>query len=316
MTHVVVVVPARDEQDAVVGTLRSVYGSLAAAHRDGLVTSSTLEVTAHRCRDATEERARALLRDRPGAHVTRDEESVTIGQVRDRTVRRGLARLGQPPGETWVLSTDADTTVERTWVGDVLRAAAATRVAGVVGLTRLDAWHGSPQAAVAYDRVLAAKMCAVPVDPLHQHDHVYAANLAVRADAYLAVGGFSHLTHGEDQALVDVLADRDYPLLRTRAVVVTTSGRLRGRAAGGLADHLARLEAVTTVLPSGAVGGAVGGASAGSRSPHGSHDQQPAPEQQAAQRSEQEHPDPEQSGQPGEPGQHVGVRRWRPAAAS
>ena len=82
-------------------------------------------------------------------------------------------------------------------------------------------------------------------DALHQHDHVYGANLAVRADAYLDVGGFPHAVHGEDRALLDALVAAGHPVLRTRSIAVTTSGRLRGRAAGGLAEHLAVLDAVS-----------------------------------------------------------------------
>jgi hypothetical protein len=80
---------------------------------------------------------------------------------------------------------------------------------------------------------------------LHRHDHVYGANLAVRADAYLDVGGFPQAVHGEDQALVDALAARGHRLLRTRDISVVTSGRLHGRARDGLAAHLLRLEEQT-----------------------------------------------------------------------
>ncbi|MGN6129846.1 MAG: hypothetical protein ACTHOK_05840, partial [Nocardioidaceae bacterium] len=82
---------------------------------------------------------------------------------------------------------------------------------------------------------------------LHQHAHVSGATLAVRADAYLAVGGFPHVAHGEDQRLVDTLAARDLPVLRTRTVTVITSGRLEGRADHGLAALLRALEARTAV---------------------------------------------------------------------
>ena len=254
MTQVVVVVPARDEQEAIGDTLRGVCDSLDRARRSGLVEASAVEVVAHRCTDATEARARAVLRGHAapfGTHVVADEDSVSVGQVRDRAVRRGLGRLEHRPRDTWVLSTDADTRVGPGWVTDILTAAASTGVVGVVGLARLDGWYGGPAGAAAYEAVIAAKMRSSPADPLHQHDHVYAANLAVRADAYLDVGGFSHLAHGEDQALVDALAARGRPLLRTRTVVVTTSGRLVGRAGGGLAEHLARLDAVSPAAADG-----------------------------------------------------------------
>jgi hypothetical protein len=233
---VVVVVPARDEQDGIARTLRGVCASLDLAREQGLVGRCALEVVAHRCADLTAVRAGGVLGQRRDARVTRDESSVTVGQVRDSGVRRGLARLDGDPGRTWVLSTDADTDVGAGWVGRILRAARTVDAAAVVGVTTLDRWLGSAEASAAYDRLLREKNHGAT------HQHVYGANLAVRADAYLDVGGFPHAVHGEDQALVDALEARGHRLLRTTAVTVLTSGRLVGRAAGGLADRLAGLE--------------------------------------------------------------------------
>jgi hypothetical protein len=251
MTQVVVVLPARNEASSIGGSLRGVCASLDEARRRGLVGACAVEVVAHRCTDATESRARAVLRGRPGGRVVRDEESSSVGQVRDRAARRGLARLAHRPAATWVLSTDADTQVGAGWVSEILSEAARTAVVGVVGLAPLDLWHGGPQGEAAYDRLIESKMRA---DALHQHDHVYGANLAVRADAYLDVGGFSHVVHGEDQALVDALAGRGHRLLRTNGIRVTTSGRMLGRAEGGLAEHLSRLDAGPVVSPADADG--------------------------------------------------------------
>lgn len=246
MTRVVVVVPARDEEATIGGTLRSICASLDEARRRGLVEACAIEVVAHRCVDGTESRARAALRGRPGGRVTRDEESRSVGEVRDQAARRGLDLLAASPAQTWVLSTDADSQVSTGWVGDILTEAARTGVVGVVGLAPLDAWQGGRLGAAAYDRLIASKMRD---DAIHQHDHVYGANLAVRADAYLDVGGFSHVAHGEDQSLVDSLAEHGHPLLRTRSIEVTTSGRMAGRAVGGLAEHLASLDAETLRRP-------------------------------------------------------------------
>jgi hypothetical protein len=52
--------------------------------------------------------------------------------------------------------------------------------------------------------------------------------------------------HGEDQQLVDALDAAGYPIARTCRTTVTTSGRTHGRAAGGLADLLRRLESGRT----------------------------------------------------------------------
>jgi hypothetical protein len=67
---------------------------------------------------------------------------------------------------------------------------------------------------------------------------VYGANLGVRADAYLAVGGFPPVGAGEDAALWRALAAAGLPTASPTSVRVRTSGRLHGRARGGLADLL------------------------------------------------------------------------------
>lgn len=253
-SDVVVVVPAQDEERLVGPTLRDVCDSLDLARRRGLVNACTVEVVAHRCTDATAVRARAALLGRHRGQVTRDDRSGTVGEVRDSGARRGLDRLAAHPARTWVLSTDADTLVGAEWVSRILTASAEASAVGVVGLAALDRWRGTAQAEAAYGRLLRSKTYDGNRGLLHQHDHVYGANLAVRADAYLDVGGFPHVPHGEDQALVDALAARGHRLLRTRSVTVVTSGRLRGRATHGLAHHLARLDAEPHMAADGDLG--------------------------------------------------------------
>ena len=236
---VAVVIPAQNEEDHVATTVRSVRASLEDACSQGLVTAWDVEVVAHRCTDRTAARAVQALDGR--GTVTRDETSATVGEVRDAGVRRALARLATPRSSTWVASTDADTTVGPGWLASIIRAAAVHGVVGVVGVTALDRWRGTARGAAAYHELLLSKHHGRD-GGLHRHDHVYGANLAVRADAYLDVGGFPRTGHGEDQALVDALAARGHRLLRTRDISVVTSGRLLGRAEGGLATCLSRLD--------------------------------------------------------------------------
>jgi hypothetical protein len=244
-TAVVVVVPAHDEEQTIAGTLRTVTDSLEHARHHRLVDRASIQVVAHRCQDRTAATARAAVGDLHHAQVTSDESSRTVGQVRDKAARRGLATLRSRADATWVLSTDADTHVGTTWVADILTTARRDRTVGVVGLADLDHWAGNADGHTDYQLLLASKMRP---GTLHAHDHVYGANLGVRADAYLDVGGFPDVRVGEDQALVDALTARGHRLSRTTEVRVVTSGRLRGRAPGGLADHLARLAAPAPAL--------------------------------------------------------------------
>lgn len=230
---VVVVVPARDEDRRIGACLRAVRTSLAVAARSGAIVRSHVVVVAHRCSDRTGALARAALAGTPH-QVAEDGASVTVGEVRRLGVELALAAIG-PAGHTWVLSTDADSVVPPSWVSDVL-AHAVHGSAAVVGMTTLRRGWGSPTARAAYRQIIASGLRD------RGHDHVYGANLAVRADAYAAVGGFRAVRVGEDRALVDALVRYGVPVTRPRDLVVATSARRTGRATGGLADLLADLD--------------------------------------------------------------------------
>jgi hypothetical protein len=240
---VVISVPARNEASTITACLAGLDATVDNARRAGLVDRAVVVIAAHRCGDTTGAVAAGWLRhaDLPG-HVVVDDESLTVGMVRDRAARYGLALLGGElaAGDSWVLSTDADTVVGDDWIASILDVAHSRGAACVVGLAALDEWRGSAESLAAYNNLLLAKYRDTAVGP--EHDHVYGANLAVRVDAYLAVGGFPHTPHGEDQQLVDALVSAGYPIARTRAVSVTTSGRTVGRADDGLADLLWRLD--------------------------------------------------------------------------
>jgi len=159
-----------------------------------------------------------------------------VGAVRDLGVRHALARLAaHPPAATWVLNTDADTTVAPDWALAPLKLAGVV-ACGVAGLAELaDAAAPSPDARRRYR--------AAVVDGLDgdRHRHVYGANLGVRADGA-----------GEDHGLWHRLRSGGYPLVQPTAVPVRTSARTCGRAAGGLADPLLALHSASATDPASA----------------------------------------------------------------
>lgn len=237
---VVVVVPARDEADRIAACLHSVRASLEQAADLGAVRRVAVAVVGHRCADDTLGQADHILAVLP--HVLLDDEaSTTVGDARAVGVRAALDLL-PTPREVWILNTDADSVVPASWVTDVLAHAGRNQQA-VVGMTELSRaglgaveQPGSPAAAAAYRRIIRAGVHG------QTHDHVYGANLAVRADAYAAVGEFPSVRVGEDAALVQALVDDGRPIARPRGVVVSTSARRHGRAVGGLAMLLDSLD--------------------------------------------------------------------------
>ena len=236
---VLVAVPARDEEDAIETCLASVVAALEAALVSGRTARVRVAVAAHRCRDATAERARRLLRASGLDHlVVADERSTTVGEVRTALVRAALATA--PPlrsDRTWLLSTDADTVVGTDWVTGLLDAAERTGADLVAGFVALDGWRPDPSAAAAYDQILQAGLTA------EGHDHVWAANLAVAAAAFDAAGGFPPVVHGEERVLAQHVAAAGGLVVGSLSPVVTTSARMPGRAAHGLGDLLRRLSA-------------------------------------------------------------------------
>jgi hypothetical protein len=220
---VVVVVPARDEAERIGACLRSVRVALAGSGLPGAVC-----VVADRCTDGTE--AVAALH----AEVVRNTAVRTIGELRTLGARRLLARL---PARTWLLGTDADTVVPPSWVADHLRHArrGADAVAGVVDLDDPEVLPAD--VLCRYTDLVGA---GTGVD---RHTHAYAANLGVRAEAFLQVGGFPAVPSGEEHALLARLRAAGRRVVSPTDVRARTSARTEGRAVGGLADLLRGLGA-------------------------------------------------------------------------
>jgi Glycosyltransferase like family 2 len=233
-----VVVPARDEQERIGACLRSIRAAIDKVPH-GIRTAVT--VVLDRCTDETPALVDQLLRHWPAAAAVKVVPHVVagagVGAVRDLGVRLTLERLRpQPLDATWLLHTDADTTVPPDWALAHLRHARAG-ACGVAGLADLG-W-GDPLSIAAQQQYHALIRNGLDGD---RHLHVYGANLGVRADAYVSVGGFPPDGPGEDHGLWRRLDEAGYRLTCPTTVRVRTSARLRGRAAGGLADLLRSLD--------------------------------------------------------------------------
>ncbi|OLT21707.1 hypothetical protein BJF81_15010 [Ornithinimicrobium sp. CNJ-824] len=229
LAAVLVVVPARDEQDEIGGCLTSV--AAAAAEVDLPVVVS---VVLHRCTDRTAERVDEVVAAHPDVRwVVQDSDADSLGGARADGVEAGrshgtLADLD--PVTVWVASTDADSRVPHTW----LRAQRDLADRG------LDLVLGTVEP--REDGSESARLWHAQHHLAEGHLGIHGANLGARLSAYDQAGGFPALDDGEDVQLVRAVRDGGMPWTSTDRTRVVTSSRRRGRAGKGFARFLRRLD--------------------------------------------------------------------------
>jgi GT2 family glycosyltransferase len=249
----VVAIPVRDEAERLPRCLRA----LAAQERDcgRLYRDGDLRVVifANNCTDGSAEIARSLAQSL-SLSLRIVECALPATRAHAGNARRGamdiaerwLAECGQSKGV--ILTTDADSYVPPNWLANNLAAitSGADAVLGQITLDedgdRLpDALHRRGSLEDAYGKLLAE--IAALLDPLESnpwphHATVSGASLAVTVEAYRRIGGLPRVPLGEDKAFVEELLRRDAKVRFSPDVHVVTSGRVDGRAPGGVADTL------------------------------------------------------------------------------
>lgn len=222
MRAVGVVVPAHDEQALLPACLASLRQ--AARHPALRHVAVHLVTVLDACSDDSGEHA-------PGAL---EVQARNVGVARAAGFTEVLRReAGRPPGQLWLATTDADSTVPLDWLATQLDLARGG-VEVVAGTVRVQDWTEQPATA-------RRRFAATYGSPGAGHLHVHGANLGLSAAAYLDAGGVPPLALAEDQALVDTLRSRARRLVSTDRIPVITSGRRESRTVGGFADHLREL---------------------------------------------------------------------------
>jgi glycosyltransferase involved in cell wall biosynthesis len=225
-----VVVPAHDEEELLPRALTALAVAAGAARGRGLAVD--VLVVADDCHDDTVGVAR-----RHGAEVLAVREH-NVGRARAAGFAALMERSRRlPPDRLWLASTDADSRVPPRWITHQVDLADAGADL-VLGTVDVDDWSGHPEH--------VALTWRAGYDHRDGHRHVHGANVGARADAYLAVGGFDGLDSGEDVALASALGHRR--VVRSGAVPVLTSARVRPRAPGGFGAHLAALAGTRPVV--------------------------------------------------------------------
>ena len=238
--HHVVAIPARDEADHIAACLKSLAGQ--AEHVVLLVNNS---------RDGTGDVARAAAA-MAGLPLTVHERTFAPALCNAGHARRcvmGLAADLVPDGV--LLTTDADARVAPDWIAANLRhlASGADAVAGRALIDPVDAatiprrLHEDDARECRLGELLdeiAAILDPDPADPWPRHTEHSGASICVSTSAFRRVGGMPDRALGEDRAFFAALRQADAAIRHAPDVTVTVSGRIVGRARGGMADTMRR----------------------------------------------------------------------------
>jgi glycosyltransferase involved in cell wall biosynthesis len=224
--HIVVVIPARNEEFLLPRCLRSVQ---AARLRLPDTVTSDIVVASDCSHDRTREVAATCLGN---SGVVICTESGRVGAARAVAARTALNRYTGSLNRCWIANTDADCEVPSNWLLNQLAIAKRgfTAVAGVIDVDSFDEHDASVQQLFRLTYLIHSD---------GTHPHVHGANMGTRADAYLLAGGWMNLATAEDHDLWARLKGCGSRQLSDATLQVITSGRRSGRAPMGFAAALA-----------------------------------------------------------------------------
>jgi hypothetical protein len=242
--RIVVAIPARNEAEWIGRCLRAL--------RRQTRKPDAVVLLLNNCTDRTAVIANVLSGRLPyRLHIrchTFPLPTISAGNAR-RLAMQIAAQIGGPDGI--LLTTDADAVVANDWIERNLLslASGADLVCGRVSLDPVEAGliplHLHVDDALECELTelldaIAAILDPDPADPWPRHTQAAGASLAVTVAAFNQVGGIPALATGEDRAFVQALARMDAHIRHDPTVKVTVSGRIQGRASGGMADTIRR----------------------------------------------------------------------------
>ncbi len=172
----------------------------------------------------------------------------SAGEARRLALQRALELSGD---DGVILTTDADALPEPDWLEQNLAEIerGADVVCGAASLERADEQLIRP--GLRFDdmrEVLLLQMLDEietwidpdSYDPWPRHQEDSGASIAMRGRSFRQSGGVPRVAVGEDRALVERLRLIDAKIRHSPKIVVRVSGRLEGRAEGGMADTIKR----------------------------------------------------------------------------
>ena len=141
--------------------------------------------------DRTAEIAYSLIGEHGSVLHTR---AGTVGTARALAASYAIEKTTAPLSNFWLANTDADCVVPPSWLSDQIDFA-ASGIEAVAGIIAVDSFeeHGP--------EVPARFRASYSIHADGTHPHIHGANLGVRADRYVDVGGWADLKTAEDHDL-------------------------------------------------------------------------------------------------------------------
>ncbi len=243
--RLVVAIPVRDEEERIVPCLAALAAQRGAA-------CDAVVLLLNNCTDHTADAVRARIPALPFAVRLEERhfppELAHAGTARSAAMAVAAADAG--PGGL-LLTTDADGTAAPNWIANTLAAFArgAEVVCGRAMLHPDEALviprhlHDDDAVECRYGTLLDEihhRLDPDPDDPWPRHTEHSGASIAVTAEAYARAGGVPASPSGEDRAFLRALRRVDARVRHAPDVQVGVSGRVVGRAPGGMAETIAR----------------------------------------------------------------------------
>jgi hypothetical protein len=204
------------------------------------------------CTDNSLSIARRLIRELPipvcVTSIDLSPKKANSGYARRVAMQKAAALANE---SAVLLTTDADGRVPPNWI-DANLAIIENGVEVVAGRVELDhrdaqniptALHEDDARECHYGQLIDEIHTLLdpdPVDPWPRHSEHSGASLAVTLGAYGRAGGIPLVSPGEDRAFVEALKRTDARIRHSPEISVTVSGRIFGRAIGGMADTIRR----------------------------------------------------------------------------
>jgi hypothetical protein len=238
-----VAVPVKDEENHI--------GACVAALLRQTRPADHIVLLLNNCTDQSAEVIRRIAHGATQVHVI--ERVLTNAEASAGHARRlAMDAAAEIVGDRGaILTTDADGCVSQDWVARNLAwlAEGYDAVCGMAVIDPVD--EAAIPAHLISDDAFETRYTALldeidsiidprGDDPWPRHTHHSGASIAVTTAAYRAVGGLPQVAAGEDRALIDALTRQDSRIRHDPAIRVMVSGRIVGRADGGMAATIAR----------------------------------------------------------------------------